>query len=428
MLALLAVNASFLVRLTPGNVGVFQLLYALAATSTGLDKDSAVAVAFLIQLIQYIPVTIVGLLLAPSLAGGKPAVAARRAKPNRSGPGNDTTWRARARSLTSVTQQARGPESLRCGASHNQSSRRSPPGTTSSSTRPTRLTRLERIVDAATRFDAIIPTVVDDVPAAVFEMPARRVRIVANYGVGFDRIDLAAARKAGVIVTNTPGALTEDTADLAIMLLLAAARRASEGERQLRAGEWHGWRPTHMLGTRVNGATLGIVGFGRIGAATARRAHRGFGMRILYVNPRPPDEGAVADAEAERCGSLEELLERCDFVSLHAPARAETRHLIDAKRLTSDASRAILVNTARGDLVDEAALADALERGTISAAGLDVFEREPAVSARLLALPNVVLLPHLGSATVASRVAMGERMLANLDAFFRGEQPPDRIA
>jgi lactate dehydrogenase-like 2-hydroxyacid dehydrogenase len=286
----------------------------------------------------------------------------------------------------------------------------------------------EAIADAARSFDAIVPSVADDVPASVFAAEPRRVRIVANFGVGFDRIDLTAARAAGVLVTNTPGVLTEDTADLAMMLLLAAARRASAAERELRAGEWRGWRPTHMLGTRVNGAVLGIIGYGRIGAAVARRAHRGFGMRVLYVNPSPPDPTAVADAAAERCSTIEELLGRSEFVSVHAPARPETRHLLDARRIAAMRPGAILVNTARGDLVDETALADALERGLLAAAGLDVFEREPAVSPRLLALDNAVLLPHIGSATTASRVAMGERVLANLDAFFRGAAPPDRVA
>ena len=285
-----------------------------------------------------------------------------------------------------------------------------------------------RLVEAARSFDAIVPTVVDDVPAAVFATQPLRVRIIANYGVGFDRIDLAAARARDVVVTNTPGVLTDDTADLAMMLMLAAARRTSEGERQLRAGDWAGWRPTHLLGTRVHGATLGVVGFGRIGAAVARRAHRGFGMRVLFVNPSAPDATAVNDARAERCASLDELLSASDIVSLHAPAREGTRGMIDARRLESMRPGAILVNTARGDLVDESALADALERGHIGAAGLDVFEREPAVSERLLALHNVVLLPHLGSATTASRVAMGERVLTNLDAFFRGVPPPDRVA
>jgi lactate dehydrogenase-like 2-hydroxyacid dehydrogenase len=287
---------------------------------------------------------------------------------------------------------------------------------------------LETLVDAARSYDAIVPTVVDNIPRAVFDVPARRTRMIANYGVGFDRIDLAAAREHGVVVSNTPGALTEDTADLAIMLILAAARRTSEAERQLRSGKWEGWRPTHMLGTRVNGATLGIVGFGRIGAAVARRAHRGFGMRVLFVAPREPDAKLVADANAERCLSIEELLARSDIVSLHAPARPDTRHMINAARLAQMRRGSILVNTARGDLVDEAALCDALETRQLAAAGLDVFEGEPSVSERLRSIESAVLLPHIGSATTASRVAMGERVLANLDAFFAGRAPPDRIA
>ena len=287
---------------------------------------------------------------------------------------------------------------------------------------------LHRLIAAASEFDAIVPTVVDDVPAAVFDAAPLRVRIVANFGVGFDRIALDAARARGVVVTNTPGVLTEDTADLAMMLLLAAARRASEAERQLRAGQWQGWRPTHMLGTRVNGSTLGIVGFGRIGAAVARRAHRGFGMRVLFVNPSTPDARAVADAAAERCDSLESLLAQSNFVSLHAPARADTRRLLDASRIGMMRPGAILVNTARGDLVDERALVAALESGALAAAGLDVFEGEPAVSHGLLKLENVVLLPHIGSATTSSRVAMGVRVLSNLDTFFRGLTPPDRVA
>jgi lactate dehydrogenase-like 2-hydroxyacid dehydrogenase len=283
------------------------------------------------------------------------------------------------------------------------------------------------IVDAARRFDAIVSSVADDVPEPVFSVTPRRLRIVANFGVGFDRIDIDAARAHGIVVTNTPGALTEDTADIAILLLLAAARRASEAERELRAGRWTGWRPTHMLGTRMNGAVLGIVGFGRIGAAVARRAYRGFGMRVLFVNPSTPDASAVADADATRCESLEEVLPQCDFVSLHAPSRPETRRLLDRRRLALMRTGAILVNTARGDLVDEAALADALARGQIAAAGLDVYENEPRVSDQLLALDNVVLLPHIGSATTATRVAMGERMLENLDSFLRGNAPPDRV-
>ena len=285
----------------------------------------------------------------------------------------------------------------------------------------------DRVIDAARQCDAIVSSVVDEVSAAVFSVQPRRFGIVANFGVGFDRIDIAAARAHGVVVTNTPGVLTEDTADLAMLLLLAAARRTSEAERELRSGEWRGWRPTHMLGARVNGAVLGVVGFGRIGAAVARRAYRGFGMRVLFVNPSPPDVRAVGDANATRCASLEEMLPLCDFVSLHAPARRETRHLLDAERLSLLRRGAVVVNTARGELIDEEALIHALEQRAIAAAGLDVYADEPNVSGRLMALHNVVLLPHIGSATMASRVAMGDRVLANLDAFFRGDDPPDRV-
>jgi lactate dehydrogenase-like 2-hydroxyacid dehydrogenase len=286
---------------------------------------------------------------------------------------------------------------------------------------------VEKLVAAAREFDAIVSSVVDDVPAEVFAVSPRRLRVLANFGVGVDRIDLRAANVNGVIVTNTPGVLTEDTADLAMLLLLAAARRASEAERELRAGEWAGWRPTHMLGTRVNGATLGIIGFGRIGAAVARRAHHGFAMRVSFVNRSTPDPNAVAQANAERCESIEELLARADFVSLHVPSHPENRRLFDARRIALMRPGAIFVNTARGDLVDEAALASALERGALSAAGLDVYDGEPRVSPRLLALRSVVLLPHIGSATTATRVAMGERVLENLAAFFRGDVPPNRL-
>ena len=286
----------------------------------------------------------------------------------------------------------------------------------------------DQMVAAVKEADVLVPTVTDRIDAGLIAECGPQLKLMASFGTGVDHIDLVAAKARGLTVTNTPGVLTEDTADLAIMLLLAAARRASEAERQLRAGAWEGWRPTHMLGTRVNGGTLGIVGYGRIGAAVAKRAHNGFGMRVLYVNRSDPDAAAVAAAAAERCASLDELLERSDFVSLHAPARAETRRLLDARRIALMQPGAILVNTARGDLVDEAALADALSRGAIGAAGLDVFEQEPRVSPRLLALENVVLLPHIGSATTASRVAMGERVLANLDAFFSGLPLPDRVA
>jgi len=229
-----------------------------------------------------------------------------------------------------------------------------------------------------------------------------------------------------VVVTNTPGVLTDDTADLAVALLLAVARRMGEGEREVRESRWNGWRPTHLLGTRVSGKTLGIIGFGRIGRAVAQRAHHGFGMRIVIHTPHEPPADAVAAVEAES-GSLQEVLGGSDFVSLHVPATPATRHLIDRRRLAMMRPTAFLINTSRGDVVDEASLAAALESGALAGAGLDVYQREPAVPEALRRLPNVMLLPHLGSATRESRDAMGFKALENLIAFFAGRTPPDLI-
>ena len=272
--------------------------------------------------------------------------------------------------------------------------------------------------------DALCATVSDQLPAALFPK-APRCRIVANFGVGVDHIDLAAARARNIAVTNTPDVLTECTADLAMALILMSARRAGEGERILRGGQWHGWRPTGMLGSRVWGRTLGIVGMGRIGTALARRAQRGFGMRILCFNRSPLPAALLADLQAEQIDSLEALLPEVDFLSLHCPANAESHHLMNAARLALMRPDAHLINTARGSVVDEQALADALGSGALAGAGLDVYEAEPQVNDVLLRLPNVVLLPHLGSATEATREAMGFRALENLKAFFAGKAPGD---
>lgn len=274
--------------------------------------------------------------------------------------------------------------------------------------------------------DALVPTVTDRITAALLGTPGRRVRIVSTFGVGFNNIDVAAAREHGVVVTNTPDVLTDDTADLAITLLLMVARRTGEGERLVRAGEWTGWRPTQMLGTRVTGKTLGLIGFGRIGRAVAARASGGFRMRVLWHDPFAGDD--AASFGGERRMSIEAVLQESDFVSLHCPATPETRHLMNADRLAAMRPGAFLINTARGDVVDEAALVHALREGTIAGAGLDVFEREPTVSRELLAMDNVVLLPHLGSATKETRVAMGNRAVDNLAAFFGGAAPRDRVA
>jgi len=275
--------------------------------------------------------------------------------------------------------------------------------------------------------DALLPTVTDRITAGLLGAPGRRVRIVSNFGVGFNNIDVAAAKAAGVVVTNTPDVLTDDTADLAITLMLMVARRTSEGERLVRASSWTGWRPTQMLGTRVTGKTLGLIGFGRIGRAVAARAHGGFRMRVVWHDPFAQAAGDVP-LGTERRGSIEDVLRESDFVSLHCPATPDTRHLMDAERLAAMRPHAFLINTARGDVVDEAALVRALSERTIAGAALDVFEREPVVSRELLAMENVVLLPHLGSATEETRVAMGNRAVDNLTAFFGGGAPRDRVA
>ncbi|MDD9963057.1 MAG: D-glycerate dehydrogenase [Gammaproteobacteria bacterium] len=272
--------------------------------------------------------------------------------------------------------------------------------------------------------DALCATVTDDLSAQVLSAGGR-TRVIANFGVGVNHIDMDAARAQGIAVTNTPDVLTECTADLAMGLLLMSARRAGEGERELRAGNWIGWRPTHLNGSRVWGKTLGLVGMGRIGIATARRAHHGFGMRVLCFNRSRVPQEVLSDLAAEQVDSLEELLPQVDFLSLHCPANPESHHLIDAASLARMRPSAHLVNTARGSVVDEAALAEALGLGVIAGAGLDVYEAEPEVHPGLLALDNVVLLPHLGSGTDATREAMGLRVLDNLKAFFGGKPPPD---
>ena len=286
----------------------------------------------------------------------------------------------------------------------------------------------EELQAAFRDYDAVLPTVSDRITAEVMGAEPLKARLVGNFGVGFNHIDIEAAKALGLTVTNTPEVLTDCTADLAMTLLLTAARRAGEGERHLRAGEWTGWRPTHMMGTKVTDKTLGLIGFGRIGRAVARRAHYGFGMRILYYDAYPADPEAVAAVGAVSCSSIEEVLERSDFVSLHCPGSAENRHLINAERLSVMRPGAYLINTARGDVVEEAALVAALKAGTIAGAGLDVYEFEPKVSQELASLENAVLLPHLGSATEETRVAMGMRVAQNLKAFFAGEPPPDRVA
>ncbi|MFC3101768.1 D-glycerate dehydrogenase [Altererythrobacter lauratis] len=276
-------------------------------------------------------------------------------------------------------------------------------------------------------YDVLCPTVSDRIDAAVIN-GGGRVRLIANYGVGFDHIDLAAAKARGIAVTNTPGVLTDATADIALTLILMAARRAGEGERELRAGKWSGWRPTHLIGSALKGKVLGCVGFGRIGIATARRAHHGFGMKIAYYGRRPCEDAVVQELQAEFCPDLNDLLDKADFVSLHVPGGGETANLIDAAAIARMKPGSYLINTARGGVVDHDALAAALKSGHLAGAGLDVYPAEPAVPPALLGIENVVLLPHLGSANAETRIAMGMCALANVEAFARGADLPNRVA
>lgn len=286
----------------------------------------------------------------------------------------------------------------------------------------------DQLTQALRDFDAVLPTVSDRLPAGLFAGSGLRARILGNYGVGYNHIDVAAAKAANIVVTNTPGVLTDCTADIAMTLLLAVARRAGEGERQIRAGEWTGWRPTHMIGTKVTGKTLGIIGFGRIGKAMAKRCHFGFDMEVVFYNRSRVDAAEAARYGARQLDTVDEVLAVADFISLHCPGGGENRHLINTERLAKMKKGAYLVNTARGDVVDEPALIAALKNGTIRGAGLDVFEAEPNVPEGLRALENVILLPHLGSATVETRVAMGMKVVDNVTAFFDGREPPDRVA
>lgn len=276
--------------------------------------------------------------------------------------------------------------------------------------------------------DALCPTVTDRIDASVLDVPDRRVRLIGNFGVGFNHIDIAAATRLGIQVSNTPDVLTDTTAELAILLLLMATRRAGEGERELRSGRWTGWRPTHLVGQSLDGKVLGLVGFGRIAQATARKAQAAFGMQIAYHGRRRASEQIEQPTGARYFASLDELVAQADVISLHCPGGPETFHLIDAARLARMKPTAVLINTARGPVVDEAALVQALQSRRIAAAGLDVYEEEPRVHPGLLELDNAVLLPHLGSATQETRTAMGMRVATNLDAFFNGGPLRDPVS
>jgi glyoxylate reductase len=282
------------------------------------------------------------------------------------------------------------------------------------------------LAEALATCDVLVPTVTDRIDSAVLAHAGERLKLIANYGTGVDNIDVEAAYKRGITVTNTPGVLTEDTADMTMTLILAVSRRLAEGERLARSGEWAGWSPTFMLGHRIWGKRLGILGMGRIGAAVARRA-KGFGLSVHYHNRRRVHESLENELEATYWESLDQMLARVDVVSVNCPHTPATYHLLSARRLQLLQPHAILVNTSRGEVVDEAALTRLLRERKIAGAGLDVFEHEPAINPRLRQLENVVLLPHMGSATIEGRLDMGEKVIINIKTFVDGHRPPDRV-
>ena len=274
--------------------------------------------------------------------------------------------------------------------------------------------------------DVLVPTVTDRIDSVIINTASERLKMIANYGTGFDHIDLKAARERGIVVSNTPDVLTEDTADMTMALILAVPRRLTEGERVLRAGHWTGWSPTWMLGQRVSHKRLGIVGMGRIGQAVARRA-RAFNMNIHYHNRRRVHPELETELEATYHESLDQMLARMDIITVHCPHTPATYHLLSARRLKLLQPHSFIVNTARGEIIDEIALVKILRAHDIAGAGLDVFENEPAVNPRLLQLDNVVLLPHMGSATLEGRIGMGECVIINIKSFWDGHSPPNRV-
>ena len=284
----------------------------------------------------------------------------------------------------------------------------------------------DALAAAMARADVLVPTITDRIDAAVIARAGEKLKLIANFGAGVDHIDVAAANERGITVTNTPGVLTDDTADMTMGLIMAVARRVVEGAEALQRGDFHGWTPTWMLGRRIGGKRLGIIGMGRIGQALARRA-RAFGIAIHYHNRKPVGPRIAEELEATYWESLDQMLARMDIISVNCPHTPATYHLLSARRLKLIRPHAIVVNTARGEIIDEASLAAMLEAGEIAGAGLDVFEHEPAVNPKLLKLPNVVLLPHMSSATIEGRVDMGEKVIVNIRTWMDGHKPPDRV-
>jgi glyoxylate reductase len=276
------------------------------------------------------------------------------------------------------------------------------------------------------RAEVLVPTITDRIDAAAIAKAGEQLKLIANFGAGVDHIDVTAATERGIAVTNTPGVLTDDTADMTMTLILAVARRVVEGAAAIHSGEFHGWTPTWMMGRRIGGKRLGIIGMGRIGQALAQRA-RAFGLSIHYHNRKPVSPRIAEQLEATYWESLDQMLARMDVISVNCPHTPATYHLLSARRLKLIRPHAIVINTARGEIIDEASLAGMLEAGEIAGAGLDVFEHEPAVNPKLLKLPNVVLLPHMGSATIEGRVDMGEKVIVNIRTWMDGHKPPDRV-
>ena len=284
----------------------------------------------------------------------------------------------------------------------------------------------ERLADAMAACDVLVPTVTDEIDAALIAGAGDRLRLIANFGAGVNHIDLKAARARGIIVTNTPGVLTEDTADMTMALIVSVPRRLEEGEKLVRSGEWKGWSPGGMLGHRIGGKALGIVGMGRIGQAVAMRA-RAFGLSVHYHNRHRLPAVLEADLAATWHADLDEMLGAIDILTIHTPRNADSENLIDARRIGLLGAHAYVINASRGGILDEDALIDALEGGRLAGAGLDVWRHEPAIDPRLLALPNVVMTPHMGSATYEGRMASGERVIANIRMWADGHRPPDQV-
>ena len=282
------------------------------------------------------------------------------------------------------------------------------------------------LINAAERAEVLTPTVTDIIDRDVIQAAGDQLKLIASFGTGVDHIDLRAAHERKITVTNTPGVLTEDTADMTMALILAVPRRLTEGERLVRSGKWDGWGPVSMLGHRIWGKRLGIIGMGRIGQAVARRA-RGFGLSIHYHNRKAVHPDIERELEATYWDSLDQMLSRMDIISVNCPHTPATYHLLSKRRLELMKTGAFIVNTSRGEVIDENTLATLLGNGQVAGAGLDVYEHEPAINPKLLSLDNVVLLPHMGSATIEGRLAMGEKVIINIKTFIDGHKPPDRV-